>query len=98
KKQKDEEAEKAVAKEEQDDEKAEKKENKDKEEETAKKDTNEEDKEEDRSSETVSQQNAVGAAKNYIEYTAFSKTGLIEQLEFEGFSNEDATYAVNEIE
>ena len=28
---------------------------------------------------------------------AFSKIGLIEQLEFEGFSKEDATYAVNNI-
>lgn len=31
-----------------------------------------------------------------MNYTAFSRTGLIEQLEFEGFSNEDATYAVDE--
>lgn len=44
--------------------------------------------------ETVSQQNAVQMAKEYLEYTAFSKKGLIEQLEFEGFSNADASYGV----
>lgn len=47
--------------------------------------------------ETVAQKNAVRSAKDYINYTAFSKTGLIEQLEFEGYSNEDATYAVNQL-
>lgn len=36
-------------------------------------------------------------ANDYLDYTAFSKSGLIEQLEYEGFSNEDATYAVNKI-
>jgi len=29
---------------------------------------------------------------------SFSKSGLIAQLEFEGFSTEDATYAVNKID
>lgn len=28
---------------------------------------------------------------------AFSRVGLIEQLEYEGFSNEDATYAVDNV-
>lgn len=46
---------------------------------------------------TVSQENAISQAKSYLDYTAFSKTGLIEQLEFEGYSNEDATFAVNNI-
>lgn len=31
-------------------------------------------------------------AKSYLDYTAFSLDGLIEQLEYEGFSHEDATY------
>ena len=49
------------------------------------------------SDETLSQKNAVNKAKNYLDYTAFSKSGLIKQLKFEGFSEEDATYAVNQI-
>ena len=36
-------------------------------------------------------------AEDYLEYTAFSRTGLIDQLEFEGFSNADATAAVDTI-
>ena len=46
-------------------------------------------------SETVSQQNAVRSAKNYLNFTAFSRSGLIRQLEFEGYSKEDATYGVD---
>jgi len=49
------------------------------------------------SDETLSQKNAVKKSENYLEYTAFSKSGLIEQLKFEGFSQEDAIYAVNKI-
>lgn len=52
-------------------------------------------KEED--TETLSQKNAVDMAKLYLSTMSFSKKGLVEQLEFEGFSNEDATYAVNQI-
>ena len=47
---------------------------------------------------TLSQKNAVRKAKDYLSIMAFSKSGLIEQLEFEGFSNEDATYAVNQVD
>ena len=47
--------------------------------------------------ETLSQKNAVKMAENYLSITAFSKKGLIEQLEFEGFDTEDATYAANKI-
>lgn len=43
---------------------------------------------------SVSKQNAVKKAKDYLRFMAFSKKGLIEQLEFEKFSTEDATYAV----
>lgn len=34
-------------------------------------------------------------ALDYLNYMPFSRTGLIKQLEYEGFSTEDATYAVN---
>lgn len=44
---------------------------------------------------TVSQQNARSKALDYLDYTAFSYTGLIEQLEYEGFSTEDATYGAD---
>lgn len=48
-------------------------------------------------SETVSQKNAVRSANSYLDFMAFSRSGLIEQLEFEGYSTEDATYAVDKI-
>lgn len=41
---------------------------------------------------TASQQNALRMALSYLDYSAFSYTGLVEQLEYEGFSNEDAVY------
>lgn len=43
---------------------------------------------------TAEQVQAVGTAESYLEYTAFSKSGLIDQLEYEGFSKKDATAAV----
>lgn len=48
-------------------------------------------------SETTSQKNAIKLAENYLRFTSFSREGLIKQLQFEGFSNEDATYAVDNI-
>src|SRR5690625_5235036 len=71
---------------------------KEEEEEKPKEKTKEKAKEESESSETVSQQNAVGAAEDYLSFMAFSKTGLIEQLEFDGFDNEEAAYAVDQID
>ena len=47
------------------------------------------------SNETVSQSNAKKAAKNYLSFMAFSRTGLIKQLEFESYSTADATYGVD---
>ena len=47
------------------------------------------------SSATPSQSNAVKMAKSYLDYSAFSHQGLIEQLEYEGFSKEDATYGAD---
>ncbi|GAB3267655.1 Ltp family lipoprotein [Arthrobacter pigmenti] len=46
---------------------------------------------------TVSQQNALRAAENYLDFTAFSRTGLIDQLVFEEYSAEDATWAVDRV-
>ena len=45
--------------------------------------------------ETVSQKNARRSAASYLDYSAFSRTGLIKQLEYEGFSPSDAAYAVD---
>ena len=45
--------------------------------------------------ETVSQSNARAAAANYLDFAAFSRSGLIEQLNFEGYSEADATYGVD---
>lgn len=44
---------------------------------------------------TMGQKNALKEAKSYLDYSSFSYSGLIEQLEYEGYSNEDATYAVD---
>lgn len=44
---------------------------------------------------TTGQSNALGAARDYLDTMAFSYTGLIEQLEYEGYSTEDATYAAD---
>lgn len=44
---------------------------------------------------TMGQKNALSKAKSYLGFTAFSYTGLISQLEFDGFSTEDSTYAVD---
>ena len=44
---------------------------------------------------TASQSNALRMAHQYIDSLPFSYSGLIEQLEFEGFSTEDATYAAD---
>ena len=39
------------------------------------------------------QKNAVGTAKSYLSFTAFSRQGLIEQLEYEGYSTALATFS-----
>lgn len=44
---------------------------------------------------TLSQQNALRKANSYLDFMAFSRQGLIEQLEHEGFSTEDAVFAVD---
>lgn len=44
---------------------------------------------------TLAQKNALSKAKSYLSFSAFSYPGLIRQLEFEGFSTEDSTFAVD---
>ena len=44
---------------------------------------------------TLAQQNAVGQAESYLSHSSFSRIGLIGQLEFEGYSTQDATFAVD---
>lgn len=44
---------------------------------------------------TIGQINALRSAKQYLEVSPFSYYGLVEQLEYEGYSNEDAVYAAN---
>ena len=44
---------------------------------------------------TTSQEQAVGTARDYLGTSHFSRSGLIEQLEFEQYSKADATFAVN---
>lgn len=46
---------------------------------------------------TAGQENAIGAAEDYLGYTAFSRKGLIKQLKFEQYSTADATFAVDHI-
>lgn len=44
---------------------------------------------------TVSEQNAAGKAADYLSMTSFSRTGLIKQLEYDGFSASDAAWGVD---
>ena len=47
---------------------------------------------------TPGQRNALGSAEDYLDTNAFSKSGLIEQLEYEDFSTVDATFAVEHLD
>lgn len=44
---------------------------------------------------TIGQQNALRKAQSYLSHSAFSYSGLIKQLEYEGFSVTDSIYAVD---
>ncbi len=46
---------------------------------------------------TMGQRNALRKAESYLDMMAFSREGLIKQLEFEGFATEDAVFAVDRI-
>lgn len=45
--------------------------------------------------ETPAQENARESAASYLDLSAFSRTGLIKQLKFEGYSEKDAVYGVD---
>jgi hypothetical protein len=50
---------------------------------------------------TVSQQQAIGSAQDYLSFQAFSRKGLIQQLSSkygEGFSRADATFVSTALE
>jgi hypothetical protein len=40
-------------------------------------------------------QQAIKSAKSYLDYTSFSLEGLIEQLQYEGFTHDQAAYGAN---
>jgi len=44
---------------------------------------------------SIGKLNALRSAESYLRYSAFSYKGLIEQLEFENYSNEEAKYAAD---
>lgn len=44
---------------------------------------------------TLGQKNAVAKAHSYLEFTAFSYSGLVEQLQYEGFTTEESTFAAD---
>ena len=44
---------------------------------------------------TTGEKNALEKAKSYISHSAFSYTGLIEQLEYHGYSKSEATYGAD---
>ena len=46
-------------------------------------------------SRTSEQAAALSKARDYLDFTAFSHSGLIDQLEYEGFTTEDATWAAD---
>ena len=48
-----------------------------------------------RSKITNAMYNAIDSASSYLDYTAFSRSGLIGQLEFEDYATADATFAVD---
>jgi hypothetical protein len=48
-------------------------------------------------SESSGQSNALSTAQDYLNSQGFSRKGLIQQLEFEGYSAADSTYAVDAV-
>ena len=46
---------------------------------------------------TVGQANAGRSAATYLKLTAFSRSGLIEQLKYEGYTLAEATYGVDSL-
>lgn len=46
---------------------------------------------------TAGERNALKKAQSYLDFTAFSRNGLIGQLEFEGFTKSEATYGADNV-
>ncbi len=46
---------------------------------------------------SVAKQNALRSAESYLAFSAFSRSGLIDQLEYEGYATGDAKYAVDAV-
>jgi Host cell surface-exposed lipoprotein len=46
---------------------------------------------------TQSQKNAIESARSYLQFSGFSRLGLIDQLVFEKFTVDDATFAVDSL-
>ncbi len=44
---------------------------------------------------TLGERNALKKAKDYLNYTAFSYSGLVNQLKYEGFSDSESVYGVD---
>jgi len=44
---------------------------------------------------TIGEKNALSKALSYLKYTSFSYSGLVKQLEFEGFTHQEAVYGVD---
>jgi hypothetical protein len=44
---------------------------------------------------TLAQENVIGKAKDYLSFMGFSRTGLIQQLEFEGFTTDEAAFGAD---
>ena len=44
---------------------------------------------------SVGKSNALESAKSYIKYSAFSYESLVDQLEFEGYTHEEAVYGAD---
>jgi hypothetical protein len=44
---------------------------------------------------TIGEKNALASAKKYLEFSAFSYHGLIQQLEFEQYTSEEAAYGAD---
>lgn len=47
---------------------------------------------------TVAQKEAIEQARSYLDFASFSRTGLVEQLKYHGYSSKDAEYAVSYLE
>ena len=49
----------------------------------------------DNANATSGEKNALAKALQYLDYSAFSYSGLVEQLEYEGYSHSESTYAAD---